>query len=152
MDIPLARTRLDTTAAFLLVVYAALLTAIVLVTSALLDDVALLVVLLVLAGAWIVHVGLFLTAWRLLRKVPFPLGVHGDGVHDRTPPGEVVVPWDAVRSATLHRRLLRSPLLRVDLLDPDQRPVRWSLRILDVSPDVLRQAFTVHSGGRVQLR
>ena len=70
MDIPLARTRLDAVAAVLMVVYAALLTAVVLGTSAVLEGVALLVVLLVLAGAWIVHVGLFLTAWRRLRRVP----------------------------------------------------------------------------------
>ena len=139
-------------AAVLIVVYAALLTAVVLGTSAILEGVPLLVALLVLAGAWIVHVGLFLTAWRRLRRVPFPLGVHGDGLHDRTPPGEVVVPWDAVRSATLRPRLLRSPLLRVDRLDPGERPVRWSLRVLDVGADELRQAFTVQSGGRVELR
>lgn len=151
MDIPLARTRLDVVAAVLIVVYAAVLTGVVVGVSALLEGVALLVVLGVLVLAWLVHVGFFLTAWRHLRRVPFPLGVHGDGVHDRSPLNATVVPWESIRSATLQPRLLRSPLLKIDRLEPDVRGVRWSLRVLDTSADELRRLFTVQSGGRVQL-
>ena len=150
MDIPLSR-RLDGTAATLLVLYAGVLTGGVLGVSALLDGVPLLVVLLVLAVAWLVHVGLFFTAWWQIRRVPFPLGIHGDGVHDRTPLHQVVLPWDAVRSATLEPRFLRSPLLTVEPLDPEVRRIRWSLRALDVSAEELRQLFVVQSGGRVLL-
>jgi hypothetical protein len=150
VDIPLS-SRLDGVAAVLGLVYAAVMTAVVVAVSALLDGVPLLVVLGVLTLAWLVHVALFLTAWRQIRQVPFPLGVHGDGVHDRTPPGEVVLAWDAIRSATLERRFLRSPLLTVHPVDPAVRKVQWSLRALEISAEDLRRLFTVQSGGRVQL-
>lgn len=151
MDVPLARTRLDGVAAFLMIGSAVVLTGVVVGVSALLEGVALLAVLVVLALAWLTHVGLFLYSWSRLRTVAFPLGVHGDGVHDRSPLGEVVVPWDAIQAATLEARLLRSPLLRVRPTDPAQRQVRYSLRILDVSADELRRVFTVQSSGRFPL-
>lgn len=150
MDIPLSR-RLDGVAAFLIVVYALVMTAAVVGVSALLGGVPLLVVLGILTLAWLVHVGLFFVAWLQIRKIPFPLGLHSDGVHDRTPPDEVVLAWDAIRSATLEPRFLRSPLLTVEPVDPGVRKVRWSLRVLDISAEELRQLFTVQSGGRVQL-
>ena len=149
MDIPLVRGRLDGVAAVLIVLYAVTLTAIVVVASAALEGTPLLVVLLVLGLAWLVHVGLYLYAWSRLRKVPFPLGLHGDGVHDRSPLAEVVVPWEAIRSVSIKPRLLRSPLLHVDVIDATKRDIRWSLRILDISADELRQAFTVQSGGLI---
>lgn len=152
MDIPLARSRADGVAAVLIVLYAAVMLALVLLVSVLLDGTALLVVLLVLVVAWLLHVAGYLYAWSRLRKVAFPIGVHGDGVHDRVPvSGEVVLPWDGIASATLTPRLLRSPLLRVRPADAGSRGITYSLRILDVTPEELRQLFSVQSGGRVQL-
>jgi hypothetical protein len=151
VDIPLAQARLDRVGAALIVGYAVVLSAVVAGVSALLEGVALLVVLLVLVLLWLVHVGLYLYAWSRLRKVAFPLGLHGDGVHDRSPLNEHIVPWEAVGSVTLEDRVLRSPLLTVRPSDPATRRVRYSLRILDIDADELRRAFTVQSGGRVQV-
>jgi len=171
LDIPLARTRLDRAAAIMLVGYAVVLSALVAVATALLEGTALLVVLVVLAVAWLVHIGLYLLAWSGLRKVASPLGLHGDALHARSPFGEVVAPWEAVASAVIEPRW-RGPMLRVRLVpagDPrhatiadgsrdsrlmrtiDRRGMRYSLRVLDIAEAQLREAFVVQSAGRVQV-
>ena len=73
------------------------------------------------------------------------------GSTNRTPYAEQVLPWDAIGSVTVEPRLLRSPLLRIRPSDPSGRQVRWSMRVLDISADGLRQLVTVQSGGRVHV-
>lgn len=171
MDVPLATHRLDRAAALTLLGYAVVLTAVVLVAVALLEGTVLVVVVLVLLAAWLIHVALYRYAWTRWRRVTSPLGLHGDGVRGRSPFGEVLVPWEAVASAGIERRI-RGRMLRVRLVpasDPqrarvtdtsgfprvlrtiDRRGMRYSLRVLDIGEDQLRQAFVVQSGGRVQV-
>ncbi len=171
MEIPLAQTRLDLFAALALVVYAAILTGLVAVAFVLLDGVALLVVLIALVVFWLFHSGLYVFSWTRMRKVSHPLGLHGDGLHARSQFGELVAPWETIRSVAVERawsgRRLRIRLVPPgdpahagivhDGLDPRmftivvRRGMRYSLRALDIDVDELRQAFTVQSGGRVRV-
>lgn len=169
MDIPLARTRLDRFVALQLLALAVLLTALVALVVALLDGTARTVVLLVLVVAWLLQVGAYLFTWSQVRRVASPLGLHGDGLHGRSPFGEVVVPWEAVASAKVERTW-RGRLLRVRLVPPedprhaaisdgtgvprvlrtiDKNGMRYSLRVLGIDEVRLREAFVVQSGGRV---
>ena len=170
MDIPLARTRFDLFAMVVLVAYAAVLTALVVAAFALLDGVALLLVLIGLVLFWLFHSGLYVFTWSRMRKVDHPLGLHGDGLHARSQFGELVAPWEAIASVVLERAW-NGRRLRIRLVPPgdprraglvadvpprlveviDRRGMRYSLRVLDIDLDRLREAFTVQSAGRVQV-
>ena len=171
MEIPLARTRFDLFATFALVVYAAILTGLVAVAFSFLDGVALLVVLIVLVVFWLFHSGLYVFTWTRMRKVSYPLGLQGDGLHARSQFGELIAPWETIQSATIERAW-NGRRLRIRLVPPgdprhagivhadlnakvfeavNRRGMRYSLRVLDIDLDKLRQAFVVQSGGRVQV-
>ena len=170
MEIPLARTRFDLFATFVLVGYAAILTGLVAVASAFLDGVGLLVVLIVLVLFWLFHSGLYVVSWTRMRKVSHPLGLHGDGLHARSQFGQLIAPWETIQSAAIERAW-NGKRLRIRLVPPsdpsragivshvspqvlkviDQRGMRYSLRVLDIGLDELRQAFVVQSGGRVRV-
>ena len=173
MDIPLARTRFDIFAAFVLIGYAAVFTSLVWVATGLLDlsDTALLMVLVVLVILWLFWSGLYVFTWTRMRRIASPLGLKGDGIHAHSQFGDLTAPWEAVQSASVERawngRRLRIRL--VPATDPrfaqvehanlnprmfevvQREGLRYSLRILDVRVDQLREAFVVQSGGRVQL-
>ena len=171
VEIPLARTRFDLFATFALVVYAAILTGLVAAAFAFLDGVALLVVLIVLVLFWLFHSGLYVFTWTRMRKVAYPLGLHGDGLHARSQFGELIAPWETIQSVAIERAW-NGRRLRIRLVPPgdprhagivhadlnpkvfeavDRRGMRYSLRVLDIDLDELRQAFVVQSGGRVQV-
>jgi hypothetical protein len=173
VEIPLARTRFDLFAAGVLVVYAAVFTAAVWFATAVLDlgDTALLVVLVVLVVAWVFWSGLYVFGWTRMRRVDVPLALRGDDLHARSQFGELAVPWEAVQSVAVERRWT-GRLLRVRLVpstDPrfqqvdhtrlnasmfeivQRKGLRYSLRVLDVDPAALREAFVVQSGGRVHV-
>jgi hypothetical protein len=170
VEIPLARTRFDLFATFALIVYAAILTGLVAVASTFLDGIALLVVLIGLVLFWLFHSGLYVFTWIRMRRVSHPLGLHGDGLHARSQFGELMAPWETIRSAVIERAW-NGKRLRIRLVPPgdptyagivnhvnprlmktiDQRGMRYSLRVLDIGVDELRQAFVVQSGGRVRI-
>ena len=173
MDISLARTRFDVFAAFVLIGYAAIFTALVWVATALLElgDTALLMVLVGLVILWLFWSGLYVFTWTRMRRISSPLGLHGDGLHAHSQFGDLSAPWEAVQTASIERAW-NGRRLRVRLVpSTDQRfaqvehttlhprmfavvqreGLRYSLRILDVRVDQLREAFVVQSGGRVRL-
>jgi hypothetical protein len=172
VDIPLARTRFDVFAAFMLIGYAAIFTALVWMATAVLDlgDTALTIVMVVLVVLWLFWSGTYAWTWTRMRRVESPLGLHGFGVFGRSQFGTLEVPWDAVRSAKVERHW-SGRRLRIRLVPPtdprhegivnhvsdpmmkivDKQGMRFSLRILDITPEQLRQAFVVQSGGRVQV-
>ena len=171
MEIPLARTRFDLFATFALIVYAAILTGLVALASAFLEGVALLVVLIVLVVFWLFHSGLYVFGWTRMRKVSHPLGVHGDGLHARSQFGELIAPWETIQSAAIERAW-NGRRLRIRLVPPEdprhagivhanlnpsmfevvgKRGMRYSLRVLDIDVERLREAFVVQSAGRVQV-
>jgi len=173
MDIPLARTRLDLFAAIQLIGYAAIFTALVWLVTAVLDlgDTALLLALVGLVVLWLLWSGLYVFGWTRMRKVSFPLGLQGDGLHAHSQFGELIAPWDTVQTAAIERswtgRRLRIRLvpptdarfaqighanLHPKMFEVVQREgMRYSLRVLDVDVDQLREAFVVQSGGRVRV-
>jgi hypothetical protein len=170
VDIPLARNRFDLFSMLALVVYAAILTGLVALASAFLDGTALLVVLIVLVLFWLFHSGLYVFTWTRMRKISHPLGLHGDGLHARSQFGELMAPWETLQSVAIERRwngrLLRVRLVPsgdptraglVSSVDPrvlqtiEKRGMRYSLRVLDIGVDGLREAFVVQSGGRVRV-
>lgn len=170
MDIALRRTGFDAWAALMLVGYAVVATALVAGAVVLLSGAVLVVVLIVLLLFWLFHSGVYVFAWTRMRKVMHPLGLHGDGLHARSQYGEVVAPWHTIQSVTLERAW-SGRRLRIRLVPPadarraeitsttppqvmkvlDKRGMRYSLRILDVDLEELRQAFVVQSAGRVQI-
>jgi hypothetical protein len=170
VEIPLARTRFDLFSTFVLVGYAVIATGLVAAAFSLLDGVALLVVLIVLVLFWLFHSGLYVFTWTRMRKVSHPLGLHGDGLHARSQFGELVAPWETIRSAAIEQAWT-GKRLRVRLVPPgdparagivshvdprvlkavDRRGMRYSLRALEIGVDELRQAFVVQSGGRVRV-
>jgi hypothetical protein len=172
VEIHLARTRFDLYAALVLIGYAAVFTALVWLVTAVLDlgDTALTVVLAVLAALWLFWSVGYLWTWTRIRRVETPLGLHAFGVFSHSQFGSIEVPWDAVQSVAIERhwngRRLQIRLVPtgdprhagiVDHVDGsmmavvDKRGMRYSLRILDVSTDQLREAFTAQSGGRVRV-
>lgn len=171
MEIGLRRGRLDVVTASFLLVYAALAAGLVALALILLDDVVLLVVLIVLAVGWALWSGLYVYNWSRMRRIDFPLALHGYGVFARSPFGELSIPWDAVHSASIERRwnglMLRvrpvpatdprfAAIVHADLHPKvfsavQERGLRMSLLILDIDRDRLAEAFVVQSGGRVRL-
>jgi hypothetical protein len=173
VDIALARTRFDVFAAFVLIGYAAIFTALVWLVTALLElgDTALLLALVGLVVLWLFWSGLYVFTWTRMRRIATPLGLHGDGIHAHSQLGDLTAPWEAVQSASIERawngRRLRVRLVpftdqrfaQVEHADLHPRMfaivqregLRYSLRILDVDVDRLREAFVVQSGGRVRL-
>ena len=102
---------------------------------------------------------------------PYPLGLQGDGLHRPLAVRRAsIVPWDgrAVRRgrAGLERpaapdpagparpspaRAASSATSTPQMMEVvDRHGMRYSLRVLDIGVDELRQAFVVQSGGRVQ--
>jgi hypothetical protein len=170
VEIPLARTRFDLFATFVLIVYAVILTALVAAAFTWLDGTTLLVVLIVLVLLWLFWSGLYVFTWSRMRKVSHPLGLHGDGLHARSQFGELMAPWETIQSAAVEPAW-NGKRLRIRLVPPsdprhagivnhvnpqmmkvvDQRGMRYSLRVLDIELEELRQAFVVQSGGRVRL-
>jgi hypothetical protein len=171
LEIPLARTRFDAFAAVTLVVYAAVFTALVAAAFVLLDGTALLVVLLVLTVLWLFWSALYLFTWSRMRRIDNPLALHDYGVFARSQFGELTAPWDTVQSAAVERawngRLLRIRLVpptdprHGEIVHADLNPrkfqsveregLRYSLRVLDIDVDRLREAFVVQSGGRIRV-
>jgi hypothetical protein len=172
VEIRLRRTRFDLVAALQLIVYAAVFTALVWVATAVLDlgDTVLTVVLVVLVVLWLLTSVGYVLVWNRMRRIESPLALHAYGVFARSQYGELTAPWETVRSATIERvwsgRQLRILLVPpddprhgdlVDRVDPrmmkvvDTRGMRFSLRILDIGVEELRQAFTVQSGGRIRV-
>jgi hypothetical protein len=172
MEIRLARTRFDLFATGVLIGYAAIFTALVWAATLLLDghDVALGVTLVVLTVLWLLWSGLYVFTWTRMRRVTVPLELRGFGVFARGQFGTLEVPWEAVRSATIERAW-NGRRLRVRLVPPtapeharivdhvnarmmkvvDKEGMRYSLRVLDIGVEQLREAFTVQSGGRVRV-
>jgi hypothetical protein len=173
VEIRLARTRFDLFAAFVLIGYAAIFTALVWVATAVLDlgDTALLVVLIALVVLWLFWSGSYVFSWTRMRRIDAPLGLHDDGLLARSQFGDLTAPWETVQSASIERtwngRRLRVRLVPATdprfqqvghaNLDPrmfkivQRQGMRYSLRILDVDLDQLREAFVVQSGGRVRI-
>lgn len=170
MEIPLARNRVDRFAALMLVLHALVLTGLVALAVVLLDGTAQGVALVGLVGVWLCWSGLYVFTWSRLRGVDFPLALHGYGVFARSQLGELSATWAAVESATVERtwtgRLLRIRL--VPTTSPEhagvsgdvparmsqlvaRHGIRYSLRVLDIAPEELRQAFVVQSGGRIRV-
>jgi hypothetical protein len=172
MEIRLARTRFDLFATGVLVGYAAIFTALVWTATLLLDghDAALGVVLVVLTVLWLLWSGLYVFTWTRMRRVDVPLELHAFGVFARGQFGTLEVPWAAVRSATVERTWT-GRRLRIRLVPPtspehgeivnhvndrmmkvvDKEGMRYSLRVLAIGEEELREAFTVQSGGRVRV-
>ncbi|HEX5089125.1 MAG TPA: hypothetical protein VFV89_15055 [Nocardioides sp.] len=172
MEIRLARTRFDLFATGVLVGYAAIFTALVWAATLLLDghDVALGMALVVLTVLWLLWSGLYVFTWTRMRRVDVPLELHASGVFARGQFGTLEVPWAAVRSATVERTW-NGRRLRIRLVPPtspehagivnhvndrmmkvvDKEGMRYSLRVLAIGEDELREAFTVRSGGRVRV-
>ena len=172
MQIPLARTRFDLFAVGVLIGYAAIFTALVWLVTGVLDipDRALGVVLGALVVLWLLWSGLYVITWSRLRRIDVPLELRSAGLLARSQFGELEVPWAAVQSAAVERawngRRLRVRLVPpsaperaglVDRLNPkmmrvvEREGMRYSLRVLDVTVEALREAFVVQSGGRVRL-
>jgi hypothetical protein len=172
MEIPLARTPFDLYAAGVLIAYAAIFTALVWGATLLLDghDTALGVTLVVLTVLWLLWSGLYVFTWTRMRRVAVPLELRGFGVFARGQFGSLEVPWEAVQSAAVERAW-NGRRLRIRLVPPtapehaqivnhvnermmrivDEEGMRYSLRVLDIGIDQLREAFTVQSGGRVRV-
>ena len=172
MEIRLARTRFDLVAAGVLVGYAAIFTALVWAATLLLDghDTALGLALVVLTVLWLLWSGLYVFTWTRLRRIGVPLELHGAGMLARGQFGDLDIPWTAITSAAIERAW-NGRRLRVRLVPPtapehaqvvnhlnermtkivEKQGVRYSLRVLDIGVDQLREAFTVRSGGRVRL-
>jgi len=172
VEIRLARTRFDLFAAFVLIVYAAIFTALVWVATAVLDlgDTALTVVMAALVVLWLLWSGTYVFGWTRMRRVDIPLALRGFGIFAHSQFGTLEVPWSAVGSAAIERawngRRLRIRLVaptdprRADIVNHvhprmmkvvDKEGMRYSLRILDVSDEQLREAFVVQSGGRIRV-
>ena len=171
MEIPLARGRFDTWAALTLVVYATVFSAFLLAAVVFLDGTPLIVVLLVLALLWLFWSALYLFTWMRMRRIDSPLALHGYGVFARSQFGELTVPWEAVQSVAIERtwtgRMLRIRLVpatdprHADIVHANLNPkrfeivqrqgMRYSLRVLDIGAEQLREAFVVQSGGRVRV-
>jgi hypothetical protein len=172
MEIRLARTRFDLFAAGVLIVYAATFTALVWAATLVLDghDGALGVTLGLLTVLWLLWSGLYVFTWTRMRRVSVPLELRGFGIFAHGQFGDLEIPWETVRSATVERAW-NGQRLRVRLVPPtapeherivnhvndrmmkvvDREGVRYSLRVLDVGVDELREAFIVQSGGRVRV-
>jgi hypothetical protein len=172
VEIRLARTRFDLYAAFVLILYAAIFTALVWVATAVLDlgDTALLVALVALVVLWLFWSGTYVVSWTRMRRIDAPLALQGSGLSAHSQFGTLEVPWAAVRSAAIERAW-NGRRLRIRLVPPtdphhadivnhvdarmmdivDKHGMRYSLRILDVDLDKLREAFVVQSGGRVRV-
>jgi hypothetical protein len=172
MEIRLARTRFDLFAAGVLIGYAAIFTALVWAATLLLDghDGAMGVTLGALTVLWLLWSGLYVFTWTRMRRVAVPLELGGSGVFAQGQFGSLEVPWEAVRSAAVERAW-GGRRLRIRLVPPtapehaqvvnhvsdrmmrivDKEGMRYSLRVLDIGVDQLREAFTVQSGGRVRV-
>jgi len=171
LEIPLARTRLDASAAATLLVYAAVFTAFVAAAFLFLGGTAQLVVLIALAVLWLLWSALYLVTWFQMRKVDVPLALHGYGVFSRSSFGDLTAPWETVQSVAVERRwtgrMLRIRLVpatdprHADIVHANLHPkrfeivqrhgMRYSLRVLDIGLAELREAFVVQSGGRVRV-
>lgn len=171
MEIALARARFDAFAAVTLVAYAAVFTAFVAAAFTFLHGTALFVVLLVLAVLWLFWSALYLFTWTRMRKIDCPLALHGYGVFARSQFGDLTAPWETVQSVAVERvwsgRQLRIRLVpatdprHADIVHANLNPkrfevvqregLRYSLRVLDIGIDELREAFVVQSGGRVRV-
>jgi hypothetical protein len=172
MQLRLARTRFDLFAAGVLIGYAAIFTALVWAATLLLDghDTALGVSLVALTVLWLLWSGLYVFTWTRMRRIAVPMELGGFGIFAHGQFGDLEIPWEAVRSAAIERAW-NGQRLRVRLVPPtapehaqivnrvdermmrlvDKEGVRYSLRVLDVGVDELREAFTVQSGGRVRV-
>jgi hypothetical protein len=172
VEIRLARTRFDLFATGVLVGYAAVFTALVWAATLLLDghDAALGVTLAVLTVLWLLWSGLYVFTWTRMRRVAVPLELREFGVFARGQFGTLEVPWAAVQSAAVERPW-NGRRLRIRLVPPtapehaqvvnhvnermmkvvDKEGMRYSLRVLDIGVEQLREAFTVQSGGRVRV-
>jgi hypothetical protein len=172
VEIRLARTRFDLLAGFVLMVYAAIFTAAVWMVTAVLDlgDTALTVALAVLVVLWLFWSGTYVVGWTRMRRIETPLELRGFGIFARSQFGSLDVPWAAVRSAEVERawngRRLRIRLAppsapeHADIVDHvnarmmaivEKEGMRYSLRVLDITLDQLREAFVVQSAGRVRV-
>jgi hypothetical protein len=172
MEIRLARTRFDLVAAAVLIGYAAIFTALVWAATLLLDghDGAMGVTLGALTVLWLLWSGLYVFTWTRMRRSDVPLELRGSGIVARGQFGDLEIPWSAVQSAAIERSWT-GRRLRVRLVPPtapehaevvnhlndrmtkvvEKEGVRYSLRVLDIGVDQLREAFTVQSGGRVRV-
>lgn len=172
MEIRLARSRFDVFAMGVLIAYAAIFTATVWAATLLLDghDTALGVTLGVLTLLWLLWSGLYVFTWTRMRRVAVPLELRAFGLFAHGQFGTLEVPWEAVHSAAIERAW-NGRRLRVRLVPPtapehasvvnhlnepmmkvvDKEGMRYSLRVLDVGVEQLREAFTVQSGGRVRV-
>jgi hypothetical protein len=175
VQIALARGRIDRYAALMLLVHA-LVFAVVLAGahwffSGFLSDPVVFLILLGLVLAWLGWSGLYVLAWFRMRKIDVPLELQPTGLVARSTYGELVIPWDTITSAAVQRtwsgKRLRLRLVPesdprhadivVAWLKPEmmrlveRHGVRYSLRVLDIGVDELREAFVVRSGGRIRV-
>jgi hypothetical protein len=171
LEIPLARGRLDAFAAATLVVYAVVFTAFVAAAFTFLDGTALSVVLLALTVLWLLWSALYLFTWTRMRRIEHPLALHDYGVFAVSQFGDLTAPWETLQSAAVERAWTGRQL-RIRLVPPtdprhagivhanlnpkkfesvQREGLRYSLRVLDIGVDQLREAFAVESGGRINV-
>jgi hypothetical protein len=106
-----------------------------------------------------------------MRRIDSPLALHGYGVFARSQFGDLTAPWETVQSVAIERAW-NGRQLRIRLVPPtdprhavivhaklnpkrfetiQRKGMRYSLRILDIGTDELRQAFVTQSGGQVNV-
>ena len=175
MQIALARGRVDRYAVLMLLVHTVGALAVASLAFWLIEDVAggtaLVFVVIALTLVWLAWCALYTTAWLRTRKIDVPMELQPTGLVARSMYGELVIPWAAITSATVERtwsgRRLRLRLVPesdprhgdiiVAWLKPEmwriveRRGLRYSLRVLDIGIDELRQAFVTQSGGLVHV-
>jgi hypothetical protein len=128
------------------------------------------VALVVLVILWLFWSGTYVFSWTRMRRIDAPLTLQGSGILAHSQFGTLEVPWAAVRSAAIER-VWNGHRLRIRLVPPtdphhadivdhvsprmmgvvDKQGMRYSLAILDVDLDRLREAFVVQSGGRIRV-
>jgi len=175
MQIALARGRVDRYAVLMLLVHALFAAVVVAgayrLFSSFLGGTAVLFILLCLLLVWVGWSGLYVVAWLQTRKIDVPMELQPTALVARSSFGELVVPWTTITSATVERtwtgQRLRLRLVpesdprHADIVVAWLRPemmrvvekhgIRYSLRVLDIGVDELRQALLSRSGGLVHV-
>jgi hypothetical protein len=175
VKIALDRGRLDRYAGAMLLGYTLVFAAVLAGGYRLLEphvgQAALVLVLGGLVLGWLAWSSLYVVSWLRSRMVDVPMELDPSGLVARSTYGELVVPWDTITSAGVERtwsgRRLRLRLVPasdprhadivVAWLKPEmmriveRRGIRYSLRVLDIGVDQLRDAIATQSGGRVHV-
>jgi hypothetical protein len=175
LEISLDRGRIDRYAAAMLVVHAVVAAGLLVgahwLFSAFVPEPGVVAILLGLVLVWLGWSGLYVSAWVKTRRIDVPMELQPTGLVARSPYGELVIPWDTITSARIERTWVgrRLRLRLVPTSDPrhaditvawlrpemmrvvEKHGVRYSMRVLDIEADQLREAFELRSGGRVRI-